>query len=70
MLGLSASYNYLLFNGSVDMRKGIYSLSAVVRDEMSGNPLDGSNVYIFMPKIRKKDNMINIWIRMIKNMYL
>lgn len=53
MLGLSATYNYFLFNGSVDMRKGIYSLSAVVRDEMSGNPLDGSNVYIFMSKDRR-----------------
>ena len=24
MLGLSATYNYYLFNGNVDMRKGIF----------------------------------------------
>lgn len=37
MLGLTGTLNYYLFNGSVDMRKGIYSLSDVVRHEMKQN---------------------------------
>jgi hypothetical protein len=41
MLGLSATYNYFLSYGSVDMRKGCFSLSQLVRDEMKENPLDG-----------------------------
>ena len=41
MLGLSATYNYFLSYGSVDMRKGCFSLSQLVRDEMNENPLDG-----------------------------
>lgn len=50
MLGLSATYNYFLSYGSVDMRKGCFSLSQLVRDEMNENPLDGNNVYIFLSK--------------------
>ena len=33
MLGLSATYNYFLSYGSVDMLKGCFSLSQMVRDE-------------------------------------
>ena len=29
MLGLSANLNYYLFNGNVDLRKGIYCTGAV-----------------------------------------
>lgn len=50
MLGLSATYNYFLLYGSVDMRKGYFVLSQLVRDEMDENPLDGNNVYIFLAK--------------------
>ena len=50
MLGLSATYNYFLSYGSVDMRKGCFSLSQLVREEMGENPLDGNNVYIFLAK--------------------
>lgn len=52
MLGLSATYNYYLFNGSVDMRKGIFGLSEVVRQEMQSNPVDSNNVYLFFSKSR------------------
>ena len=52
MLGLSATCNYYLFNGSTDMRKGIFGLSAVIREEMNENPQDRSNVYIFLSKSR------------------
>lgn len=34
MLGLTGTLNYYLFNGSIDMRKGVYGLSDVVRHEM------------------------------------
>lgn len=53
MLGLSATFNYFLFNGTVDMRKGISGLADVVKEEMDENPVDGKNVYIFMSKNRK-----------------
>ena len=53
MLGLTGTLYYYLFNGSVDMRKGIYSLSDVVRHEMKENPNNPNNVYIFMSKNRR-----------------
>lgn len=53
MLGLSPSYRYYLFHGSVDMRKGVFSLSELVRSQLRSSPTDPSNVYIFMAKSRK-----------------
>lgn len=53
MLGLSATYNYYLFNGNVDMRKGIFRLREVVQNTMGQNPDDSRNVFIFMSKSRK-----------------
>ena len=53
MLGLTGTLNYYLFNGSVDMRKGIYGLSDVVRHEMKQNPNNPNNVYIFLSKNRR-----------------
>ncbi|WP_270669243.1 IS66 family insertion sequence element accessory protein TnpB, partial [Phocaeicola coprocola] len=44
MLGLSANLNYYLFNGNVDLRKGIFR---------SLDPSDASNVYMFMSRNRK-----------------
>ena len=38
MLGLTGTLNYYLFNGSIDMREGVYGLSDVVRHEMKQNP--------------------------------
>lgn len=43
MLGLSATYNYYLFNGNVDMRKGIFRLREVVQNTMGQNPDDSHN---------------------------
>ncbi len=34
MLGLSANLNYYLFNGNVDLRKGICRLCESIRQEM------------------------------------
>ncbi len=59
MLGLSATYNYFLFNGSVDMRKGIFRLREVVETQMSQNPDDPKNVYIFMAKNRRIVKMLH-----------
>ena len=53
MLGLSANLNYYLFNGNVDMRKGIFRLCESIRTELSLDPSDTSNVYMFMSKSRK-----------------
>ena len=39
MLGLSANLNYYLFNGNVDLRKGIFRLCESIRQEMSLDPL-------------------------------
>ena len=44
MLGLSANLNYYLFNGNVDLRKGIFRLCESIREEMSLDPSDASNV--------------------------
>ena len=30
MLGLTGTLNYYLFNGSIDMRKGVYGLSIFI----------------------------------------
>ena len=53
MLGLSANLNYYLFNGNVDLRKGIFRLCESIREEMSLDPSDSSNVYMFMSRNRK-----------------
>ena len=47
MLGLSANLNYYLFNGNVDLRKGIFRLCESIRKEMSLDPSDASNVVSF-----------------------
>lgn len=53
MLGLSSSYKYFIFNGTVSMRKGIVGLSAVVREQMGEAPANPNNVYIFMSENRR-----------------
>ena len=53
MLGLSVNLNYYLFNGNVDLRKGIFRLCESIREEMSLDPSDASNVYMFMSRNRK-----------------
>lgn len=40
MLGLSVNLNYYLFNGTVDLRKGIFRLCESIREEMSLDPSD------------------------------
>lgn len=50
-LGLSSHMNFYLCEGSVDMRKGIVSLSELVRRKMQCSPETG-DVFIFLGKDR------------------
>lgn len=49
MLHLSSSCRYFYYNGMADMRKGAYSLSGLVRNEMKQDILHG-DVFIFISK--------------------
>ncbi len=49
MLHLSTSCRYFYYNGLADMRKGSYSLSGLVRNEMNMDVL-GGDVFIFIGK--------------------
>jgi transposase len=49
MLHLSTSCRYFYYNGVADMRKGAYSLSGLVRNEMNVDVLSG-DVFIFIGK--------------------
>lgn len=56
MLHLSTSLRYFYYNGYADMRKGAYSLSGLVRNEMNQDVLSG-DVFIF---ISKRGNKIKL----------
>ena len=56
MLHLSTSYRYFYYNGIADMRKGAYSLSGLVRNEMNQDVLSG-DVFIF---IGRRGNKIKL----------
>lgn len=49
MLYLGAQVRYFLFSQVVDMRKGCYGLSGLVRHEMQQNVLSG-DVFVFLNK--------------------
>jgi len=56
MLHLSTGCRYFYYNGCVDMRKGAYSLSGLVRNEMKQDVLSG-DVFIF---ISRRGNKIKL----------
>ena len=56
MLHLSTGCRYFYYNGYADMRKGAYSLSGLVRNEMHQDVLSG-DVFIF---IGKRSNKIKL----------
>lgn len=56
MLHLSSSCRYFYYNGFADMRKGAYSLSGLVRNEMQLDVLTG-DVFIF---IGRRGNKIKL----------
>ncbi len=53
MLGLSTNLNYYLFNGNVDLRKGIFRLCESIRDEKSLDPSDTSYFNMVLSLILK-----------------
>lgn len=56
MLHLSSTVRYFYYNGIADMRKGAYSLSGLVRNEMKRDVLSG-DVFIF---IGRRGNKIKL----------
>ncbi len=57
MLHLSTSLRYFYYNGFADMRKGAYSLSGLVRNEMKQDVLSG-DVFIFISKTANKIKLL------------
>ena len=55
MLGLSANLDYYLFNGNVDMRKGIFRLCEYIREELKNvsAELEGPAYKIISKVVRK-----------------
>jgi transposase len=51
MLALSDHYRYFLYRPPADMRKSFYTLAALVREQMQGNPLSG-DIFIFLSRRR------------------
>ena len=51
MFSLTCSYRYLLYKGDCDMRRGAYSLSGLVRNELGRDPLTGE-VFVFLNRRR------------------
>ena len=47
MLALSDATRYFLYYPPADMRKSFYSLAALVREQMQGDPLSG-DIFIFL----------------------
>jgi transposase len=57
MLHLSSSCRYFYYNGLADMRKGAYSLSGLVHNEMNMDVLSG-DVFIFIGKRANKIKLL------------
>jgi transposase len=57
MLHLSSAVRYFYYNGIADMRKGAYSLSGLVRNEMNRDVLSG-DVFIFIGKRANKIKLL------------
>jgi len=51
MFSLTSSHRYLLYRGDCDMRRGAYSLSGLVRNELGRDPLSG-DVFVFLNRRR------------------
>lgn len=49
---------YFLYSGFVDMRKGIDSLSGLVKNELGKNPLTG-DLFIFINRRRRQIKMLH-----------
>ena len=49
MIGFNNQQSFYIYTQSVDMRKGVYSLCGIVRNELEEEPGSGS-VYVFFSK--------------------
>ena len=61
MLGFGSHQKYYLYKGSVDMRKGYYGLSGLVRNELGSDPMSG-DVYVFLSRSRQSVKLL-VWDR-------
>jgi transposase len=57
MLALSDHYRYFLYHSPCDMRKSFYSLAALVREQMQGDPLSG-DIFIFLSRRRNQIKLL------------
>ena len=56
MVTMSSEYSIDLYREKVDLRKGIFGLSGIVRSEMKMNPNTAKSIYVFSgsnPRIKK-----------------
>jgi transposase len=51
VFSLTSSQRYLLYKSDCDMRRGAYSLSGLVRNELGRDPLSG-DVFVFLNRRR------------------
>ena len=52
MFALTAQHRFFLYTRPCDMRKGIYGLSGIVRNDMHRDPLSG-DIYVFINRARQ-----------------
>ncbi len=52
MFRLTEDMRFYLYTGKVNLRRGCLSLCELVRSSMGCDPLDSSNVYVFMNSAR------------------
>ena len=58
MFCLNDSMRYFLCPGSTDMRKGMFSLSGLIREKMNGDVRNG-DVYIFINRLKNRIKLLH-----------
>ncbi len=58
MFCLNDSTRYFLCPGSTDMRKGMFSLSGLIREKMNGDVRNG-DVYIFINRLKNRIKLLH-----------
>ncbi len=61
MLGFGAHQRYYIYRDAIDMLKGYYGLSGMIRNETGRDPMNG-DVYVFFNKTRHTVRML-VWDR-------
>lgn len=57
MLALSDAMRFFMYRLPADMRKGAYTLSAIIQEQMQGDPLSG-DIFIFLSRHRNHIKML------------